>query len=108
VDAIFHSGLPVNTLLGIVYAMAAISVMRLVHHLMNCNIEEYALVASKKGLIISFFFLIAVTCATVSYQNLFNDFSSTLLWWRLGIITSIAYITLRLGTFAGSLRRALK
>jgi hypothetical protein len=97
----------VNIFLGIVYGITSLLMLRFLHHSMNATPEEYSIIFSKKGLVLSLFYLIGFTTATVSYQNFFADFSTDLLWWRLGLITCVAYITLRLGNLAKQVRHVI-
>jgi hypothetical protein len=97
----------VSTLLGTMYAAAAASILRFVHHSMNATPTQYALVASRKGLLMSFFYVFMVKCMTLSYQNFTGDFSTAVLWWRLGLITYITYIALRLGCLMKKVRVGL-
>jgi hypothetical protein len=97
----------VNTLLGVVYAVTSGLLLRFIHHCMNANPLEYSIIFSKKGLVLSLFYLIGVTTVTVAYQNFFLDYAGSILWWRLGLITSVAYITLRLGNLAKQVRNVI-
>jgi hypothetical protein len=104
VDVLFIPSL-VNILLGWAYAGAFFSLVRLIHHSMNTTPAQWLAAQAAKGLWISFFFLVAVTCATVSYQNFFGDFTKELLWWRLGIILMVTYTVIRVGTLVKSVRK---
>jgi hypothetical protein len=97
----------VNLFLGTVYGVTALLILRFIHHCMNATPEEYSIIFSKKGLVVSLFYIFFVTTVTVSYQNFSGDFSTYILWWRVGLIASIAYITLRLGNLAKQVRAVI-
>lgn len=102
-DVILDTGV-VNFFLGSVSLLAFFTIMRLTYYLVRANPAEYSIITAKKTLVVSFFYLLGMTCATVSYQNFFSDFSSYLLWWRLGLISTVTVVSFRLGNFAASLR----
>jgi len=97
----------VNTLLGTAYLITSGLLFRFIHYCMGASPSQYCIIFSKKGLVISLLYMVGVTTVTYAYQNFSLNDSNLISWWRLGLITSIAYITLRLGNLAKQVRNVI-
>ena len=94
----------VNVLLGIVYGLTAVGLLRLVWQFKKATKEQYFVMLSKKSYFLGLWYAIAATCVTVSYQNFFDNFSETLLWWRVFLISAICGVSWTWSEFCKKIR----
>lgn len=87
-----------NFLLGSGYVTALIIFGWLTHVLWKAEDKEYHLMLSKKSELINIFGILCLIMTSVAYQNFFDNFTTALVTWRLGlviIIQSMGYKLLR-------------
>jgi len=97
----------IDILLGVAYVITSGLIFRLIYHCMGANPLEYSIIFSKKGLVVSLLYMIGVIALTYAHQSFALEYSSPISWLRLGLLTSIAYITLRLGNLAKQVRNVI-
>lgn len=93
-DVILH-GILVNYVLAVIYGATTIAVGFLIHYLSITKASQWSLVSSKKTYLLIFLGLVMATTFTVTYQNLFNDNREAILWWRVGLISSVCLVCIR-------------
>ena len=100
-DVILDTGL-VNWFLGGVYSYTAAVTCLLIWKIKKATPVQYKIMAAKRRTFLWYLCMIMATCGTVAYQNFSGDFSEYLLWWRLGLISTIAVLTTSMCVYSKS------
>lgn len=87
-------------MIGWVYCVATIAIARLFYYIDKADVTAYNIITSKKSYLQLYFFLVAFICATITYQNIFKDWSPYIMWWRLGLTVAVTSLALKWGQFA--------